>query len=89
MGTMIPLGYQVTNEMIAGELSCPRIAHDPLVVADLLSSASLLRLRVEHQRAPFDVILHVGDLAYAGVSSGGEWEPTWVSLRRSSQIDSA
>ncbi len=31
----------------------------------------------------FDIILHVGDLAYAGVNSHGEWEPTWdVYVRR-------
>lgn len=50
MGTVVPLGYEVTNELVAAN------------AAD-----------------PFDLVLHVGDLAYAGVSSesAGEWEPTW------------
>jgi len=34
-------------------------------------------LILENEFDPFDIVLHVGDLAYAGVSSGGEWEPTW------------
>jgi phosphodiesterase/alkaline phosphatase D-like protein len=35
-------------------------------------------LTKEHATKPFNVLLHVGDLCYAGVNHDGEWEPTWV-----------
>jgi len=31
----------------------------------------------EQAVSPFQITLHVGDLAYAGVNKNGEWEPTW------------
>lgn len=34
-------------------------------------------LLAEHAASPFNLALHVGDIAYAGVNSWGEWEPTW------------
>lgn len=30
-----------------------------------------------HAADPFDAVLHVGDIAYAGITSKGEYEPTW------------
>lgn len=50
MGTIVPLGYFVTQMMINESLT-----------------------------NPLDIVLHVGDIAYAGVANGkdGEYMPTW------------
>ena len=34
----------------------------------------------------YNITLHAGDLAYAGVNSHGEWEPTWDGQGCSTQV---
>jgi len=36
-------------------------------------------IEAQMEETPYNLTLHVGDLAYAGVNSHGEWEPTWDS----------